>query len=128
MFRVPKCWRPSIYNAHGRQAQWLLSIETSHDSWCGCNSFVCHLLDSIFPLDNNNRSKTVHEIIESYQNQPVITVPCLTGGEENIHGGEQQLIAANEDADGGRDFPEGAPSEGELEQLFADAQRDESTG
>lgn len=36
-------WKPPVFGIKGRQNQWINSIFSSHDAWCGCNDPVYHL-------------------------------------------------------------------------------------
>lgn len=37
------CWKPPVYEPRGRERQWLNSIWSSHDCFCGCDTPATHL-------------------------------------------------------------------------------------
>lgn len=77
----PEFFQPPAYNHTGRQQLWLDGCIFTHDSWCGCNYPVLHLLSALLPPGHKDRDLTVEELITRE------TKRCLSGGEEGNSGG-----------------------------------------
>lgn len=62
-------FEPPSYNLDGRQTLWIECCTNSHDTWCGCNYPVAHLLNCLLPPGHKDRKLTVQELIEKAYNK-----------------------------------------------------------
>ncbi len=111
-FTAPK------YNHLGRQQLWVDACILAHDSWCGCDHPIAHLIDSLLPLGHKDRDLTVQEIISRDY-----AIKCHSGGEEERDGGVQQDTIGN--AEPIEEDLEKLFSEDAIEELLDAAQKDE---
>ncbi|BAG84578.1 hypothetical protein [Torque teno midi virus 15] len=126
----PKLYKIPFLDAWGKQQQWISSVESQHDLWCGCHHWFAHFLDSVVPLDSRNRGKTIQEIIEQSTHQlralpalPLKPWPGDTTGDEKDPsedaGKEEPQNTENQD------FTDVMP-EDELAEILENAARDEN--
>lgn len=108
-------WQPPQYGVRGRENCWINSLMQSHDTFCGCNDPILHLMKTainrggIFSF-NQEKAK------ELLQCRPTTT--------------DQETNTGETDGEGGDTGPEGDLFFGELEKLFEDDNpfTDENTG
>lgn len=102
-------WRPPYYGPKGRERDWLNSIHQIHSIFCGCSNTVRHLL---FLLSTEITEKEDFEAA-----QKCLTTMAGTDTEPTTHGENTE----NQEETDMLDLIE----DGELAQLFADAEDDE---
>ncbi len=68
------CFKPTFYTTKGKQDQWINSIHSTHDLFCGCDHTTKHLLLSIAEKK---------EIIEVTKEQKKTILQCLSTSEDN---------------------------------------------
>lgn len=96
-------FEPPAYNHIGREKLWLDVVVLSHDTWCGCNHPLAHLLNSLLPIGHKDRELTVEEIL--LRDLKV----CHSGGTEERNGGDPEDLNTGD-----------GPTEEELEKIFTE--------
>lgn len=87
-------FKPPAYNALGRQQLWIDGCINSHDTWCGCDKPLAHLLGALLPPGHKDRDLTVQEILLRDLEYP----PCPSGGLEGA-AGTQAAAATPQDTE-----------------------------
>lgn len=101
-----KFFEPPSYNLDGRQSLWIECCTNSHDTWCGCNWPIAHLLSALLPPGHEDRSLTVQQIIDK-----AYTQKWPSGGKEEGAGTTGEADLGERDAE---------PSIEDLEDVFGD--------
>lgn len=97
-------WMPPIYNIRGRTTQWMNSIVSTHETFCGCDKPFYHL---IYELQKNNG---FHQITTEEEKliKKCLGIPGITTADASTDTNEKE----NQDVD---DL-----DVGDLERLFAE--------
>ncbi len=112
-------FEPPSYNLDGRQSLWVECCINAHDTWCGCNYPVAHLLNCLLPPGHEDRLLPVQAIIEK-----AYTQKWPSGGKEegagigDLQGGGEEGVPTIEDL-------EDAFGDGAIEELIEAAAKDE---
>lgn len=111
-------FEPPNYNLDGRQQLWINVCLNSHDTWCGCDTPLVHLLTCLLPPGHKDRNLTVEELIaKNYQKK------WPSGGTEDAAGTNQETTGTERE-DTQEDL-EKLFSEDAVEELLAAAAADE---
>lgn len=103
-------WKPPIYSVRQRDNQWINTIFTAHDIYCGCDHPPTHLLIILLREANNLGLKK--QIIEQTQQ-------CLGYGDKTTENGPTDDLAIATEEDYIQD--------GDLAELFKDDGENEDT-
>lgn len=95
-------WKPPQYGVRGRENCWISSILQGHDTFCGCDKPILHLI---------NRAVKEEGLLGLNKEQATKLQKCLTT--ENTKEDGALTTTATE-----KDGPEGDLMDGELEKLF----------
>lgn len=95
---------PSIYNVKGRATQWINSIVSGHDCWCGCDKPFFHLFYLLQKQEGFNQ-------LTAQEEKDI--KKCLTSTTTTT----ADVGTATDQENGG---PEGDLDFGDLDQLFAE--------
>lgn len=113
----PEFWQAPAYNQQGRQQLWIDGCVFTHDSWCGCNYPILHLLSALLPPGHKDRDLTVEELISRE------TKKCLSGGLEE-KGGTATIDTNTEETEIGLENLEDVFTEDAIDELLAAAADD----
>lgn len=97
-------FQPPQYNSYGREQLWIDVFTLSHDTWCGCNHPLAHLIDRVLPPGHKDRDLTISEILSRD-----LASTCHFGGGAETSGGPATDLNTEED-----------PTNEELEKLFSE--------
>lgn len=101
-------WKPPIYNVKGRERNWLNTIFTAHDGFCGCENPPQHLILLLC---------REHKHLELTKQDFETTQKCLTSTEDPTQTTTGETISGGGEEDGHKE--EDVDSY-DLDALFAD--------
>ncbi len=111
-------FEPPSYNLDGRQSLWIECCTNSHDTWCGCNYPVAHLLSALLPPGHEDRNLTVQQVIDKAFNQK------WPSGGKGGHAGTADLEKPGEEEGPTLEDLEDAFGDQAIEELLAAAAED----
>ncbi|ALN98246.1 ORF2 [Gorilla anellovirus] len=112
-------WIPPKYAWQGRELQWINSIHTTHDTWCGCSSVITHFLRAVsargeFLPVYTPAEKAISFLPECPTTTEEIPPITATGDTSGIHTEEERGLLDLE--------------EGDSDALFADDHEEDAAG